>query len=72
MSGIHGVSIGRRNALVFLERWSANDEMPVPDFFQEQTEVGDMGSMAARRVDEFTALTFNLLKLGTCFRRIPS
>jgi len=50
MSEIHGVSIGRRNALVFLERWSANDEMPVPDIFQEQTEVGDMGSTAARRV----------------------
>ncbi|MFT5786294.1 MAG: hypothetical protein ACI9KK_001649, partial [Ascidiaceihabitans sp.] len=41
------VSTGRRNTLVFLERWSVKHEVSPPDIFHGQTEVRDLGSMAA-------------------------
>lgn len=47
------VSTDRRNTLVFLERWSENDDIPAQNIFHGQTEVRDLGSMAAWRVDEF-------------------
>ena len=47
------VSTGRRNTLVFLERWSVDHDLSSPDIFHRQAEVRDLGSMAARRVDEF-------------------
>lgn len=47
------VSKGRRNTLVFFERWSVRDEVSHTDVLHGQAEVRDVGSVAARRVDEF-------------------
>jgi hypothetical protein len=52
------VSTGRRNTLVFLERWSDPHEVSSPSILHRQTEVRDMGSMATRRVDEFDRAGF--------------
>jgi hypothetical protein len=41
-----------RNTLIFEQRWSVPNELPSPRVFQRQTEVGDMGSMAAWRFGE--------------------
>jgi hypothetical protein len=46
------VSTGRRNTLVFLERWSEPYEVSSPRIFNRQTEVRDMGQMATWGVDE--------------------
>ena len=46
------VSTGQRNTLVFLERWSVNHGVPKAEILQRQAESGDLGSLAARRVDE--------------------
>jgi hypothetical protein len=46
------ISIGQRNTLIFLERWSVYDEVSHTDVLYRYAEVGDVGSMAARRVFE--------------------
>jgi hypothetical protein len=46
------VSTGRRNTLIFLERWSDQNEVSSPRIFHGQAEVGDLGQMATWRVDE--------------------
>ena len=66
---VPAVSIGRRNTLIFLERWSVNDEVPDADVLHEQTEVGDVGPMATRGVDEFDWATIQsrvVFDLSTC------
>ena len=68
------VSIGRRNTLIFLERWSVYDEVPDADVLHEQTEVGDVGPMATRGVDEFdwatlqSRVVFDLSTFGAVWR----
>ena len=68
------VSIGRRNTLIFLERWSVFDEVPDADVLHEQTEVGDVGPMATRGVDEFdwatlqSRVVFDLSTFGSVWR----
>uniref|UniRef100_UPI0022EB4082 hypothetical protein n=1 Tax=Parasedimentitalea psychrophila TaxID=2997337 RepID=UPI0022EB4082 len=47
------VSTGRRNTLVFMERWSVNHGLSPQTFFYRETEVGDLTSLAMRRADEF-------------------
>jgi hypothetical protein len=44
---------GRRNTLVFEERWSVEDGIPAEDIFYGETEGGDLGPLAAWGVDEF-------------------
>ena len=51
--GCGAVSMGRCNTLVFFEGWSVRDEVSYADVLHGQTEVRDVGSVAARRVDEF-------------------
>jgi hypothetical protein len=46
------VSTGRRNTLIFLERWSDQNEVSSPRIFHGQVEVGDLEQMATWRVDE--------------------
>jgi len=52
------VSTDRRNTLVFLDRWSVRHEVSDADILHRQTEVGDVGSLAAGRVDEFDRALF--------------
>jgi hypothetical protein len=47
------ISTDRCNTLVFIEKMECLDEAKTSDIFYESTEVGDMGSLATRRVDEF-------------------
>ena len=51
---------GHRNTLVFQERWSASHGLSQPDMFHQPAEVRDLGSLAARRVDEFDWSEFRL------------
>jgi hypothetical protein len=44
------VSTGRRNTLILLERWSVKHEVSAAYILYRQTEIGDVGSMATRRV----------------------
>jgi hypothetical protein len=44
---------GRRNTLVFEERWSVEDGISGTHLFHGQAEGGDLGSLATRGVDEF-------------------
>ena len=44
---IPAVSTGRRNTLIFLERWSVRDEVSDADILHGQTEVRDVGSLSA-------------------------
>ena len=46
------ISIGRRNTLIFLERWSVYHEVSATNVLYRDAEVGDVGSMAAWRVFE--------------------
>jgi len=68
------VSTGERNTLIFLERWSVRDEVSYADVLYGQTEVGDVGSVAARRVDEFdwaafqSCVVFDLPAFGAVWR----
>jgi len=59
--GVHGaiecpvraaISTGRRNTLIFSQRWSDEHEVTPPRIFYGQAEVRDLGPMATRRVDE--------------------
>jgi hypothetical protein len=43
---------GRRNTLVFSQRWSDQNEVSSPRIFHGQAEVADLGQMATRRIDE--------------------
>ena len=57
-----------------LERWSVYDEVPDADVLHEQTEVGDVGPMATRGVDEFdwatlqSRVVFDLSTFGSVWR----
>jgi hypothetical protein len=42
------VSTGRRNTLVFLERWSVSHGLSEADIFLRKAEGRDLGSVAAR------------------------
>ena len=46
-------SKGRRNTLVFEERWSVEDGISPEDLFHREAKGGDLGSLAAWGVDEF-------------------
>ena len=68
------VSTGERNTLIFLERWSVRDEVSDADILHGQTEVRDVGSLAARGVDEFdwaafqSCIVFDLPSFGPVWR----
>jgi hypothetical protein len=47
------VSMGRRNTLIFDQKMECWNALQTSDLFYERAEVGDMGSLATRRVDEF-------------------
>ena len=46
-------SKGGRNTSIFEKRWSVQDGLSRTDLFHGEAEGGDLGSLAARRVDEF-------------------
>ena len=46
-------SNGRRNTSIFWQRWSVGYGASCAHLFHGQSEVGDLGSLAARGVDEF-------------------
>jgi hypothetical protein len=46
------ISTGRRNTLVFGQRWTDQNEVSSPHIFYGQAEVGDLGQMATLKFDE--------------------
>ncbi|WP_416375915.1 hypothetical protein [Parasphingorhabdus sp.] len=47
------ISTGRRNTLIFVGKMECWNELQTTDIFYRCAEVGDLGSLTARRVDEF-------------------